>query len=90
MIGQTTQTFEMQIKFYLGEVFGKFGINLLGHLSLLELKRKRKPKRKDFFKEKSTHAHEMMHTHIRVFQTLALMHTCTLAHKNLIKSFGFS
>jgi hypothetical protein len=67
----------MQIKFYLGEVFGKFGINLLGHLSLLELKRKRKPKRKDFFKEKSTHAHEMMHTHIRVFQTLALMHTCT-------------
>jgi hypothetical protein len=36
-------------------VFGMFGVNLLGHLSLLELKRKRKPKIKDF--KENPHMH---------------------------------
>jgi hypothetical protein len=36
-------------------MFGKFGVNLLGHLSLLEFKRKRKPERKDF--KENPHMH---------------------------------
>jgi hypothetical protein len=50
MIGQSAQNLKCKSISSLGRFFEKFGVNLLGHPSLIELKEKRNQKEKEVLK----------------------------------------